>query len=92
MVDHCVHMNGIPVSGDNLMGSYIGAAAYTGGGFDPSGKNNVQNDAEGLMCAESVGKRVAEMTCIINAGISALRETLPGEYFYTWEKTDSVVA
>jgi multimeric flavodoxin WrbA len=58
----CLMLNGVVVSGDTLMGSYIGAAARSGNGFEAFAKDNVLNDHEGLMCAESVGKRVAEMT------------------------------
>jgi hypothetical protein len=38
-----------------------------------------------LRCAANLGKRVAEMTKIIRAGISVLKEELPEEYFYTRE-------
>jgi multimeric flavodoxin WrbA len=63
LVNSCIMENNIAVSGDSLMGSYIGAGAFSGGGFEAFAKDNVLNDHEGLMCAESVGKRVAEMHC-----------------------------
>lgn len=84
MVDSCVLMNGVVVSGDTMLGSYIGAAACTGGP-DPLSKENVLKDEEGMRCAENVGKRVAEMTRIVKAGILALEKELPSEYSYTWE-------
>jgi multimeric flavodoxin WrbA len=80
----CLMLNGVVVSGDTLMGSYVGAAAWSGGGFDAFSKDNVLNDEEGLFCAESVGRRVAEMTMIVKAGIKAVGEKLPDEYAYTW--------
>ncbi len=80
----CLMLNGVVVSGDTLMGSYIGAAAYTGGGLDPFAKDKVLEDQEGLMCAESVGRRVSEMTGIVKAGMTALREQLPEEYSSQW--------
>jgi multimeric flavodoxin WrbA len=84
MVNSCVLMNGVVVSGDTMVGSYIGAAACTGGP-DPLSKENILKDEEGMRCAESVGKRVAEMTRIVKTGLSALEKELPSEYFYKWE-------
>lgn len=84
LIGSCLMANGVVVSGDTLMGSYIGAAAFSGGGFEAFAKDNVLNDLEGLMCAESVGKRVAETASIVKAGIAALKDKLPSEYSYTW--------
>jgi hypothetical protein len=78
-------LNGVVVSGDTLMGAYTGAAAYTGGGFEAFAKDNILNDPEGLMCAENVGKRVAETTCIVKAGKESLSQRLPEEYSVSWE-------
>lgn len=84
LIHSCLLMNGIVVSGDNITGCYIGAAAYTGLGPDPLGKNN--EDPEGMLSVENVGRRVAEMTRIVKTGITALKDDLPGEYFYSWEQ------
>jgi multimeric flavodoxin WrbA len=80
LIKSCLIMNGVVVSGDTMKGSYIGAPAWTG---DPDylGKENVLNDPKALIMAESVGKRVAEMTSIVRRGISSLKDQLPGEYF-----------
>jgi len=84
MIGSCLMLNGVVVSGETLMGSYIGAAAHSGQGMDAFAKDNILNDAEGLMCAEGVGKRVAETTLIITAGKVALGEKLPEEYSSEW--------
>lgn len=86
LVGSCLMLNGVVVSGDSLMGSYIGAAAHSGQGMEAFAKDNILADAEGLMCAEGVGKRVAEMTAIVTAGKAALAEKLPEEYSYSWEE------
>ncbi|MBI5118238.1 flavodoxin family protein [Candidatus Poribacteria bacterium] len=80
----CIMLNGILISGETVMGSYIGASAWTGKGMDLSGKDNILEDNEGLMCAESVGKRVAEVASIVKAGMVALGDKLPSEYTYAW--------
>ena len=41
-----------------------------------------KQDKEGMICAENLGKRVAEMTRIVKQGITALANELPSEYFY----------
>jgi multimeric flavodoxin WrbA len=84
LIGSSLMLNGVVVSGDTLMGSYLGAGAFSGGGFEAFAKDNVLNDHEGLMCAESVGRRVAETASIVKAGIAALKEKLPSEYSYTW--------
>jgi multimeric flavodoxin WrbA len=81
MIGSSLLMNGVVVSGDTMLGSYIGAAACTSMGPSPIEKDNVLKDEEGLRCAASVGKRVAEMTWIVRSGISTLEKKLPGEYF-----------
>lgn len=85
MANSCLMLNGVVVSGDSLMGSYIGAAAHAGQGMEAFAKDNILNDAEGLMCAENVGRRVAEMTRIVTAGKAALADQLPEEYTFAWE-------
>lgn len=88
MIQSSLLMNGVVVSGDTILGNYIGAAAYTGG-LSPEqlkSKDVVLQDEEGMMCAENLGKRVAEMSKIVKAGIEAVKEELPSEYFYNWEE------
>jgi multimeric flavodoxin WrbA len=89
-------MNGVVVSGDSILGNYIGAAAYTGAPGCVEAYPTVEEqmlhkdvslkDTEGVTCAINLGKRVAEMTKIVKAGLLAVKEELPGEYFYNWEK------
>lgn len=86
LIHSCLLMNGVVVSGDNITGCYIGGAAFTGQGPDPLGKNN--EDPEGMVSIENVGKRVAEMTRIVKAGMSALEKELPDEYFYSWDRPE----
>ncbi len=85
LVGSSLMLNGVAVSGDTLMGSYIGAAAHSGKGMEAFSKDNILNDAEGLMCAENVGRRVAEMTAIVKAGKAALGNELPEEYSCAWD-------
>ncbi len=81
-------MNGLVVSGDTMLGNYIGTAAYTGGASPEQLKSKevVLQDIEGMISAENLGKRVAEMTKIVKAGLAAVKGELPDEYFYTWEE------
>jgi len=84
LIDSCLAMNGIVVSGDTALGgSMIGAAGCAG--LDPTTRDSVLKDEEAVVCTENLGKRVAESTKIYNAGMLALREELPPEYFYTWK-------
>lgn len=89
-------MNGIVVSGDTILGNYIGAAGYTG---EPEcvaayptleqqmmRKDVSLKDTEGVNLSINLGKRVAEMTMIVKTGMSALQQELPGEYSFNWEK------
>ena len=88
MIQSSLVMNGVAVSGDTMLGSYIGAAANTCGATLERirSKDAVLEDKEGLMCAENLGKRVAEMTKIVRAGLLAIKDELPGEYFYDWKE------
>ena len=81
-------MNGVVVSGDTLLGNYTGAAApHTGCGMDELRSKNVSlQSEEGIACVMNLGKRVAELTRIVKAGMLALKDELPSEYFYTWEE------
>jgi multimeric flavodoxin WrbA len=88
LVNSSLLMNGVVVSGDTILGSYIGATGYTGG---PSAeqlrsKDVVLHDTEGLACAANLGTRVAETTRIFVAGKAALSADLPNEYTYSWEE------
>lgn len=87
MIQCSLLMNGVVVSGDTILGNLIGAAAYTGGASPEQlkSKDAVLQDAEGMMCAQNLGKRVAEMTKIVRAGIQALGKELPREYFNKWK-------
>jgi multimeric flavodoxin WrbA len=88
MIQSSLVMNGVVVSGDTMLGNYIGAAANTGEiNLDRlRSKDVVLEDKEGLTCAENLGKRVAEMTKIIKAGLRAIKDELPSEYFSTWDE------
>jgi multimeric flavodoxin WrbA len=88
LIHSCLLMNGVVVSGDNITGCYIGAASWTGQGPDPLGKDN--DDPEGMLSTENVGRRVAEMTRIVKTGITALAKELPDEYSYSWEQPDEI--
>jgi multimeric flavodoxin WrbA len=83
LLDLCLGMNSIVVSGDTQLGGLIGAAACSG--LDPRSKDSVLKDEEGMKCAENLGRRVAETTKIFKAGRTALEQELPKEYFYDWE-------
>ncbi|HHY95292.1 MAG TPA: flavodoxin family protein [Firmicutes bacterium] len=86
LVNSSLLMNGVVVSGDTIMGNYIGASGYTGGASaeQMTSKDVVLQDEEGLRCVTNLGKRVAEMTRIVKAGMLALRDELPPEYSYSW--------
>lgn len=91
MVNSCLLLNNVVVSGDTMTGNYMGAAACTGitdnpmGIPDPFDKKNVLKDEKGMKAAESLGKRVAEMTTIVKTGMSTLKTDLPDEYFQKWQ-------
>lgn len=88
MINSSLVMNGVVVSGDTMLGNYIGAAANTGEVTLErlQSKEVVLEDEEGLKCAENLGKRVAEMTKIVKAGLLAMKDELPAEYFSVWEE------
>jgi multimeric flavodoxin WrbA len=83
MINSSLVMNGVMVSGDTVMGNYIGGAANTGEITMErlKGRDGVLDDKEGLACAVNLGKRVAEMTKIVKAGMLAIKDELPPEYF-----------
>ena len=90
LVNSSLLMNGVVVSGDTLLGNYIGATGYVGAAKELSllerckSKDAVLRDEEGIACVVNLGKRVAEMTKIVRGGMLALEKELPSEYFYTW--------
>lgn len=88
LVNSSLLMNGIVVSGDTILGNYIGATGYTGGPSEEQlrSKDVVLQDEEGISCVTNLGKRVAETTRIVKAGKSALEKELPEEYSYSWEE------
>lgn len=79
LMSQAVVMNCLVVSGDT--GSYIGTSAWT---MQERARDAVLRDERAIACAVNVGKRVAEMTKIVKAGISVLRKELPSDYFYKW--------
>ncbi|MBN1635191.1 MAG: flavodoxin family protein [Deltaproteobacteria bacterium] len=82
MTDSCLMMNNVVVSGMTLAGAYIGAAGWSGQPPDFLAKDNVVQDDWGMMSAQTVGKRVAEMTRIIAEGKAVLGEGLSSDYIY----------
>lgn len=93
LVNSSLMMNNIAVAGDTSLGNYIGAVGYVGVPTpEPidrikrlKSRDVVLHDEKGLELAANLGKRVAEITRIVKAGMSALRKELPGEYFPAWE-------
>jgi multimeric flavodoxin WrbA len=85
---------GIVVAPDSSLGCYLGAVGYVGpptsGPMNRTerlkSKDVVLNDEKGIESAINLGKRVAEVTRIVRAGVSVLGKELPSEYFYTWEE------
>ena len=87
-------MNGIVVAGNTMQGDYIGTAGYLAASAPKemsraemlASKDIVLKDGTAVTLAVDLGKRVAEVTRIVKAGMSALEKELPGEYFYTSEE------
>ena len=88
-------MNSVVVAPDSNLGGYIGGGCYLGAPSEDHpetkvdrlrSKDIVLTDEEGLASVYNVGKRVAEMTRIVRAGLAALGKDLPNEYFYAWEE------
>ena len=82
MNSSCILMNNVVVSGMTLAGAYIGAAGFSGQAPDFLAKDNVLQDDWGMLCAQTTGRRVAEMTRIVVEGKAALGKELPPEYIY----------
>ena len=83
MINSSLVMNGVVVSGDTVLGNYIGAAANTGETTMEHlrSRDAVLEDEENLTCAGNLGKRIAETTRIVKAGLLAMKDELPEEYF-----------
>ena len=77
LMQHFLVMNCIAIAGD-LLDSYIGAAGIAGG----IELDAILQDEQGLRTARNVGRRVAEMTRIVKAGLAVLSEELPEGYFF----------
>jgi len=87
LLNSALLMNGGVVSGETTMGDYIGTGGYTGSSLESlKSRKMILKDEEAMTRAEHLGRRVAEMTKIVRAGISALEKELPSEYFTTWEE------
>jgi len=84
LMSRAIVMNCLVVSGDTGVGSYIGAPAWV----QERTKDAVLKDELGIACAMNIGRRVAETTKIVRTGVSALKQELPAEYFYTWEEIE----
>lgn len=84
MINSCLLMNNIVISGMTLAGAYIGVAGYSGQLPDFRAKDNVLKDDWAILGAKTTGKRVAEMTRIVAEGKEALKlkRELPKEYIY----------
>ena len=77
---HFVLMNCLALSGD-LLQSYIGAAGVAPG----IELDAIRRNERALAVARNVGRRVAEMSCIVKAGLAALSDELPEKYFFRRE-------
>ena len=82
MINSCLLMNNVVVSGMTLAGAYIGAAGYSGQMPDFLAKDNILQDDWGMLSAQTTGRRVAEMSRVIAEGKAALKGELPAEYLY----------
>jgi multimeric flavodoxin WrbA len=84
MINSCLLMNNIVISGMTLAGAYIGVAGYSGQMPDFLARDNVLKDDWALLGAKTTGKRVAEMTKIVAEGKAILDRNgeLPQEYKY----------
>ena len=80
LLGHFVLMNCLAISGD-LLQSYIGAAGIAPG----IELDAIRQDKRALAVARNVGRRVAEMSRIVKAGLAALENELPEKYFFRRE-------
>ena len=80
LLTHFVLMNCLALSGD-LLQSYIGAA-----GIAPGVElDAIRRNERALAVARNVGRRVAEMSHVVKAGLAALGDELPEKYFFRRE-------
>ena len=80
LLEHFVLMNCLAVSGD-LLQSYIGAAGVAPG----IELDAIRRNERALAVARNVGRRVAEMSCIVKVGLATLENELPEKYFFRRE-------
>lgn len=72
-------MNCLPVAGD-IPHSYIGVGGST---YGDTKAGLIASNESAILSARNIGKRVAELAKIINAGKASLRDELPEEYYLT---------
>lgn len=77
MIQHLLLMNCLPISADTP-DSYIGVTGWTRS--YEGGK--IQDDEVAIHASRNLGKRVAEMTKIIKAGIQIFKKDLGPEYYF----------
>ena len=80
LLTHFVLMNCLAISGD-LLQSYIGAAGVAPG----IELDAIRRNEQALAVARNVGRRVAEMSRIVKAGLVVLGDELPEKYFFRRE-------
>jgi len=83
LINHAVLMSCLPVGGDPWQ-CYIGAAGWTRGQIEPDSLSRLHREGEedaqaAVIGAESVGKRVAQLSLIIKSGGEACRKMLAEE-------------
>lgn len=80
-------VNGVAVSGDTMLGDYIGSGGFTGSSLEClKSRDGILKDKEALTCSEHLGKRVAEMAKIVRVELLTLEKELPSEYFSEWKE------
>ncbi|MDD5648268.1 MAG: hypothetical protein PHY03_04980, partial [Dehalococcoidia bacterium] len=77
MINSCLLMNNIVISGMTLAGAYIGVAGHSGQMPDFLAKDNVLQDDWAILGANTTGKRVAEGKAMLKGN-----GELPQEYIY----------
>jgi hypothetical protein len=89
LINSSLLMNGIVVSGNTMLGDYIGVASHLPVPENLSrierakSKNIIIDDDKAIAGAEQLGRRIAEITKIVKVGLTALEKELPRDYFYT---------
>jgi multimeric flavodoxin WrbA len=89
LINSSLLMNGIVVSGNTMLGDYIGVASHLpipeklSRAERAKSKNIIIEDDKAMTGAELLGKRIAEVTKIVKIGLTTLKKELPSDYFYT---------